>query len=143
LRYQNEFNLYYASIQRADGKVVIKRKVPCGSDNSGTYFELSSYVPHDWSVTNWKHYSATVATNTDGSVTIQLFDDDQSTTVPIVTGTDKGGTNPNWRSSCTTPGHYASSAYTPITQAGAVGIRGDFANFNFDQFVVSADSVTP
>lgn len=32
LRYQSQYNLYYASINRADGNVVIKRKVPCGSD---------------------------------------------------------------------------------------------------------------
>lgn len=141
LRYVNQYNLYYASIQRSDGKVVIKRKVPCGSDNSGTYFELSSYIPHDWAVGVWKHYSTTVANNADGSVTIKLYDDDQSTTVPVATGTDRGGNNPNWSSSCTTDGHYASQAYKPITQAGSVGVRADYANFNFDNFTVTTDGV--
>jgi hypothetical protein len=139
LRYVNQYNLYYASIQRADGKVVIKRKVPCGSDNSGTYFEMSSYIPHDWSIGNWKHYSASIGTNADGSVTVKLYDDDQSTTVPVATGIDKGGSNSSWSSNCTTEGHYPGAAYTPITQAGGVGMRGDFANFNVDNFTVTTD----
>lgn len=140
LRHVNQYNLYYASIQRADGKVVIKRKVPCGSDNSGTYFALSSYIPNDWSIGNWKRYSATIGTNADGSVTIKLYDEDKSATVPVVEGTDQGGTNPNWSSSCTTPGRYASSTYAPITQAGSAGVRGDYANFNLDDFTVTTDA---
>lgn len=148
LRYQSEFNLYYASIQRADGKVVIKRKVPCGSDNSGRYFDLSSYVPHNWQVGTWERYSVSIETNDNGSVTIKLYDDDVDPNNPVVTGTDSGGTNPSWSAGCSTPGQYGSAAYTPITAAGAVGVRGDFANFNIDNFAVSelgslAPPVTP
>lgn len=136
LGYQNEYNLYYASVNRADGQVVLKRKVPCGSDNSGTYVVLGS-AKYDWAVGKTDHYSATIENNADGSVTLKMYDDDKSTTTPIVTGTDKGGTNPAWTSSCTTPGHYSSAQYSPITAAGAVGVRGDYSDFNFDDFTVS------
>ena len=138
LRYQNEFNLYYASINRADGNVVIKRKVPCGDDNSGTYFVLGSYVKHNFTTGVWNNYSATAQTNSDGSVTIKLYDNTYSTTTPVDTGTDRGGSNPNWSAKCTTPGHYQSPAYKPITTAGAVGVRGDYANFEFTGFRITA-----
>jgi hypothetical protein len=137
LRYRNEYNLYYASINRADGKVVIKRKVPCGSDNRGTYVVLGRYVPHDFPTGVFNSYSATVETGSDGAVTIKLYDSAAGST-PIVVGVDRGGTNPNWSPTCNTPGRYSSPAYPPLTGAGAVGIRGDFANFEFTRFKVTA-----
>lgn len=133
LGYQNEYNLYYASINRADGNVVIKRKVPCGNDNSGTYFVLSSFVKHPTTPYRWHNYTASAKTNADGSVTINIYDIDQSVTQPIVTGTDRGGTNPNWSPSCSTPGHYSSADYPPLNKGGAIGIRGDFDNFFFTE----------
>lgn len=138
LRYQNQFNLYYVSVNRADGDVAIKRKVPCGTDNSGTYFVLGTYVKHGFQSGSWNAYTTTIQTNSDGSVTIKLYDDNESTTTPIDVGTDRGGTNPNWTASCTTPGHYTSAAYPPITADGAVGVRGDYANFEFTNFKVTA-----
>src|SRR5262249_48904427 len=79
LRYQSQFDLYYVSINRADNTAVIKRKVPCGSDNQGTYFVLSqgsvsSSVSHVWTPGVWQHYSITIQTNADGSVTIKAYD---------------------------------------------------------------------
>lgn len=136
LRYQSQYNLYYASINRADGNIVIKRKVPCGPDNSGTYITLAS-VYHNWTVGSWRQYSTSATTNADGSVTIRVYDDSSSSS-PVATGTDVGGNNPNWSASCTTPGHGSSAAYAPITSSGAVGVRGDYANFNFDDFQVSS-----
>jgi hypothetical protein len=138
LRYQNQFNLYYVSVNRADGKVVIKRKVPCGTDNSGAYFVLGQYVPHDFDTGAWSSYATTVETNRDGSVTIKLYDNRYSRTLPVDVATDHGGTNPNWSPRCRTQGRYPSAAYTPITAPGAVGIRGDYANFEFADFRVSA-----
>jgi len=138
LRYQSEFNLYYVSVNRADGDVVIKRKVPCGTDNSGTYFVLGKYVKHDFKTGSWNTYTATAQTNHDGSVTIKLYDDNYSTATPIDTGTDHGGTNPHWSASCKTPGRYTSATYQPITATGAVGIRGDYAEFEFTNFKVYA-----
>lgn len=136
-RYQSQYNLYYASVNRADGNVVLKRKVPCGSDNSGTYFVLGNYVPNNWSVGQWNRYSLTVVDNADGSVGLKLYDLNKSGTTPLVTGTDAGGTNPSWSSGCSTPGKYSTAAYTPLRSSGQVGVRGDYANFNFDDFTVS------
>lgn len=137
LRHKSQYDLYYASVQRADGKVVLKRKVPCGSDNKGTYFQLGSYTAHDWNVNQWHHYSVTSQTNSDGSVTIKLYDTGASTTTPVLSATDTGGTNPNWSPSCTTPGAYSTAAYPPITAPGTVGVRGDYANFSIDDFTVT------
>lgn len=134
LRYKSQYDLYYASINRADGHVVIKRKVPCGSDNSGTYVPLTRYIPHDFRTGVWNGYTATVRTARDGAVVIELFD--QGKREPIAVGIDRGGKNPNWSPRCTTPGHYPSASYPPIRSAGAVGIRGDFANFEFRDFEV-------
>ncbi len=137
-RYQNQYNLYYASVNRADGQVVLKRKVPCGTDNSGTYFVLGSgYVSgHDWTAGTTKQYKLTTVDNVGGSVTLSLYDMAYSTSTPIVTGTDSGGTNPNWTAGCSTPGHYGSASYTPLTSSGKVGVRGDYANFTIDNISV-------
>ncbi len=137
LRYQNPFNLYYVSLNRADGQVVIKRKVPCGGSDDGTYFVLGSYARHDFTPGVWSKYTITIQTNANQSVTINLYDTAASATQPIASGTDRGGTNPAWSPSCTTPGHYRSASYTPITAAGNVGIRGDYTNFDFTDLQIT------
>ena len=137
LRYRSQYDLYYVSINRADGKVVIKRKVPCGPDNRGTYFVLGSYVPNDFKVGTWNSYNVDISSGADGNVTIKLYDDGKSRTVPVAVGTDRGGRNPNWSASCNTPGRYPSADYLPIVGPGAIGIRGDFANFEFTDFKVT------
>ncbi len=114
LRYQSEFSLYYASINRRDGTAVIKKKVPGGPDNGGTYYELTSYVSHAVPYNTWQSIKATVRTNADGSVTIDLYSGGQL----VVEGVDTGIGGP------------------PITSAGRVGIRGDNCNFRFDDFRV-------
>lgn len=117
LRYQSEESLYYASVSRRDGKVLIKKKVPGGPSNGGTYYVLGSEVSgrpvrHG----EWSKVGASVQNNADGSVTIVLFRDGQ----PVVTAVDKGTGGP------------------AITKLGAVGIRGDNAEFRFRNFTVSA-----
>ena len=72
LRYQSEYNLYYASINRRDQTSVLKKKCPGGTDNGGTYYELTPYVPHTWSPGAWQHVYVTVQTNPDNTVTIAL-----------------------------------------------------------------------
>lgn len=135
MRYQTQYDLYYVSINRADNQVVIKRKVPCGNDNQGTYFVLAQ-ATHAWTAGTWQHFSMTIQTNGNGSVTLKIYDDD--TGALITQGTDSGGTNPNWSSGCATQGHYPTAQYPPITNAGAAGVRGDFDNFNFDDFTVTS-----
>jgi hypothetical protein len=137
LRYRNQYDLYYASLNRADGKIVIKRKVPCGPDNRGTYFVLGDYVPHPFRAGGWNDYAVTISNRRD-SVLIKLFDENVSRTRPVDVAFDRGGTNPNWSKGCTTPGRYSSSSYPPLTGAGAVGIRGDYAEFEFSDFRVSS-----
>ncbi len=137
MRYQTQYDLYYVSINRADNQVVIKRKVPCGPDNQGTYIVLSQ-ATHAWTVGSWQHLSMTIQTNGDGSVTLKLYDDDIDPNTPITQGTDSGGTNQNWTPGCTTQGHYPTAQYPPITAAGVVGVRGDYDNFNFDNFTVTS-----
>jgi len=134
LRHLTQYDLYAVSLNRADNKVVIKRKVPCGNENDGFYRDLTSPVTHSWSVGTWQHYSVTIQTNSNGSVTIKVYDDDSNPNSPFVQATDTGGTNTSWTSACATSGSYPTAQYPPITAAGSVGLRGDFDNFNFDDF---------
>jgi hypothetical protein len=116
LRYQSEFSLYYASINRRDGTSVIKKKVPGGPDNGGTYYDLTPYVSHPVAYGSWQTVKATVQTNANGSVTIALY----SGGVLVVQATDNGVGGP------------------AITQPGRVGLRGDNSDFLFDDFRVDA-----
>lgn len=137
LRHLTPYDLYAVSINRADNKVVIKRKVPCGGSEQGFYKELGQ-ATHAWSAGVWQHYSVTIQTNSNGSVTIKVYDDDINPNVPFLQATDGGGMNTDWTSGCPTPGSYPTSQYPPITAAGSVGVRGDFDNFNIDDFRVSS-----
>jgi hypothetical protein len=116
LRYQSQYSLYYASVGRRDGRVVIKKKCPGGPSNDGTYHELTREVTgYPIVIGGWMNVSASVTNNPDGSVAITAFRNGQ----PVVTGTDTG------------------VGCAPITTAGAVGIRGDNAKFNFRKFTVT------
>lgn len=42
LRYQGETNLYYASVARRDGAIVLKKKCHGGTENGGTYYTLKT-----------------------------------------------------------------------------------------------------
>jgi hypothetical protein len=117
LRYQTEYNLYYASINRRDNTAVIKKKIPGGPSNNGTYYELVAYKPHTVRYNAWQHVKATVKNNADGSVTINLYADGQLVTTATDNGTIGGA---------------------PITHAGKVGVRGDNANLKFKNFTVTA-----
>lgn len=138
LRHLTQYDLYYVSIIRADNKVVIKRKVPCGDDNDGFYKELVPSVTHAWTAGTWRHFSVTVQTNSNGSVTIKVYDDDSDPNSPFLQATDGGSNNTQWSSGCDTPGSYPTSQYPPLTAAGSVGVRGDFDDFNIDDFKVSS-----
>jgi hypothetical protein len=122
LRYKSEYSLYYASINRRDNTSVIKKKVPGGPSNGGTYYELSSYVSHPVRYNQWQQVKATVKTNGNGSVTIQLFDGNTL----VVSATDNG-----------------TIGGPPILGTGRVGIRGDNANLKFDNFTVTDLNAPP
>ncbi len=110
LRYQSEFNLYYASVLRRDGIMVIKKKCPGGVSNGGTYYEISPTVK----VATPTDINVSVRDQQDGSVLIQILDGSKV----LLTGVDKGMGCP------------------VITNPGAVGIRGDNTEFMFDSFNV-------
>jgi hypothetical protein len=116
LRYKSEFELYYASVARRDGKVVIKKKCRGGPINGGRYYAIS---PEDRgqpiAYGDWMKVGASVRTNANGSVTIVLFRNGKE----VVSATDSG------------------FGCAPITQPGATGIRADNALFQFNTFRVT------
>jgi hypothetical protein len=118
LHYQTEESLYYASVNRRDGHVVIKKKCPGGPSNGGTYYELGpgEIANHPIPFGTNQNVGATVADNSDGSVTLTL----SLGGTKIVSATDTG------------------VGCSPITQPGKVGIRGDNDNFTFSGFTVSS-----
>jgi hypothetical protein len=123
LRYQSEAELYAVSVNRRDGSLAIKKKVPGGPSNGGTYYTLKSakrgthYIP----LQTWQAISVAIGTNADGSVTITLSRDG----APLLTAVDDG-----------------TRGGPPITAPGRIGIRGDNAEFYVDDVVVDGPDVT-
>jgi hypothetical protein len=60
LHYQSELELYYASFDRRDGRIVVKKKCAGGSTNGGTYYELRPGEVPGYPIRfgRWKHVSA-------------------------------------------------------------------------------------
>lgn len=115
LRYQDSTHLYYASVARRDGAVVLKKKCPGGADAGGTYYDIGNEVPgHRLPSDQWQAVRATARNVGDG---VQLSLSLNGTT--IVTATDDG------------------VGCAPIREPGRTGIRGDNVNFQFDDFVVT------
>ena len=54
LRYQSEESLYYASVNRRDGHVVIKKKCIGGPSNGGTYYTLTDKSGHAFPTGSWQ-----------------------------------------------------------------------------------------
>lgn len=116
LRYQSQYCLYYASVNRRDNMVIIKKKVPGGVSNGGTYYNLSNYNSYPVPYGKWQHVGASVRNNGDGSVTIELYAGGKL--IAVATDSGKGG--------------------EPIRSPGKVGIRGDNAELSFKDFKVSS-----
>jgi hypothetical protein len=119
LHYQSEYKLYYASFNRRDGHIVIKKKCEGGSENGGTYYELGSGEASGYPIPfgTWQHLAASIQDNADGSVTITMWRNGAK----ILSAIDSG------------------AGCAPITSAGSVGVRGDNADFNIDNFIVTAN----
>jgi hypothetical protein len=117
MRYQDEEQLYYASVDRRDGEVVIKKKCAGGSTNGGTYYTLGSARGHAIPFGTWQEVAAGVHDNPDGSVTLRLWREGQQ----LLEVTDRG------------------TGCAPLTGTGAVGVRGDNANFRIDDVTVRAN----
>jgi hypothetical protein len=127
-RYKDAFNLYYAGI-RVDGTAVIKKKV------GGVYYTMAqkAIFPGTYNVltspnllpkNTWLGLKTKVQTNTNGSVSINLY-------------LDKGWTG-DWSLilSATDSGNFGGTA--PITGSGYGGIRTDFMDVEFDQYRMTA-----
>lgn len=117
LRHQSQYHLYYASIARPDGKIVIKKKVPGGPNpaNGGTYYELTPYISKPFPTGQYVKVKATVQ-NVSGGVEIKLYANGELLASTIDKGT--GG--------------------APITNGGQTGVRADYTDLNFDNFTVSS-----
>jgi hypothetical protein len=113
LRYgAEEGPLYALSINRRDGVALIKKKLPGGSTNGGSYATIGQTRSYPVRYGQWVNVKATALNNSDGSVTLELFADG----VKLVSVRD---------------------ASAPIRSAGAIGIRGDNCNFMIDDLAVA------
>jgi hypothetical protein len=117
LRHASQFQTYYLSVNRRDDKIIIKKKVAGGPSNGGTYYELTPAVDRPFAYGEWQAFSATVRTEPDGAVTLELFADGKR----ILGAVDDG-----------------SLGGPPLTAPGQVGIRADNCDFQIDDFVVTA-----
>lgn len=117
LRHQSQYHLYYASVARRDGQVVIKKKCPGGSSNGGRYYTISREVPgKPIPYGQWLRVGASVRNTGGGSVTIVLYRGGRA----VVSAVDRG------------------VGCAPITRPGATGIRADNTAFYFNDFTVTA-----
>lgn len=112
LRYQDEESLYYASVMRRDGRVVLKKKCRGGPSNGGTYVTLADVGGYPLPLGTLRDVGATARTLADGSVELTLS---QSGRV-LAKAVDNG------------------VLCAPITAPGMVGIRGDNTEFEFTGF---------
>ncbi len=121
LRYVNETSLYYATVNRRDGSVLVKKKVPGGPSNGGTYYLIGSKAAYRVSFGRWQDVRATVSDETDGAVRIELSIDGHR----VVSALDTGIGGP------------------PIHGPGKIGLRGDNTDFRIDNLIVRALAVGP
>jgi hypothetical protein len=121
LRYLDETRLYAVTIGRRDGIAVIKKKIPGGISNGGTYYNVSSEARVPIPFGTWRTVEASAQNNADGSVTLKLLVNGTL----VAQGVDRnvGGAAP-WRA------------------AGRVGVRGDNCQFLFDDLTVSSLGTT-
>ncbi len=123
-RYKDQYNLYYAGI-RHDGAAVIKKKI------NGTYYTLAQAQIfgkegeyHKWNNPNllpqnvWTGLRMRITNQFDGSVKVQLLLDRENdgSFVSILSAVDK------------------STGGTAFKDVGALGIRTDFMDVEFDDF---------
>jgi hypothetical protein len=105
--------LYTAEVNRRQGNILIEKKC-AGSDE---YHILSQARPEgsDASFGEWEKVGGSIKNEADGSVTLTLMRHGQT----VLEATDDG------------------VGCAPYTTAGRVGIRGDYTDFNADDFLVT------
>lgn len=114
LRYKSQYSLYYATVARRDGEVVLKKKCEGGPSNGGTYYTLATGSAP---VKPGQEFTATAAvTDTQGGVKLSL-DVNGEHLEAVDTGTG-----------CAT-----------ITGPGRVGVRADNVDVTVTQFAVKPE----
>ncbi len=114
LRYVDETKLYAINVNRRDNTLRIKKKCPGGSTIRGTYYSLSKAISLPVNLGTWQDVMAVVRTTSSDSVVIDAMVDGELVARSIDAGV----------------------GCAPILEAASVGVRGDNAEFEFDQFSV-------
>jgi hypothetical protein len=114
LRYQSPQLLYVISVDRRDGRLVIKKKVPGGPSDGGTYYTLGT-ADGTAAAGRWEQVKVS-ATNSGANVVLRAWLDGKN----VLTATDDG-----------------IGDTAPISQPGRVGLRGDYTEFMFRSFTVT------
>jgi hypothetical protein len=114
LRYQSPDLLYVVSVDRRDGVLVIKKKVPGGQTAGGTYYTLAT-AHREAATGRWDQVRVS-AVNDGAGVVLQVWLNGDLRLRAVDNGV---GDVP------------------PIAQPGRVGLRGDFTEFMFDDFTVA------
>lgn len=130
-RYVNGDNLYYTGI-RVDGAAVIKKKI------NGTYYTMAykqvfpgptynrDSVPNILPLNTWIGLRSVLKTNTDGTVTVELW-------------LDNGRTG-TWTLAVSSVDNNSSFGGKAITSSGNAGIRTDFMDVQFDDYSIRSTS---
>jgi len=115
LRYQSPELLYVVSVDRRDGVIVIKKKVPGGVSAGGTYYTLA--MIHGTPVVGrWDQIKAS-AVNSGANVELKVWVNGKLRLQAVDSGAGDAA---------------------PITQPGRVGLRGDYTEFMFKDFTVTS-----
>lgn len=115
MRYQNPDLLYVISVDRRDGDILIKKKVPAAGPDGGRYYTIAT-AKRPTVTGRWEQVKVSAVNTSEGGVELKVWLGDQL----ILQGTDNG---------------YGDIA--PITGPGRVGLRGDYTEFSFDNFQIT------
>lgn len=113
LRWHSESELYVVSLNRRDNLIVVKKKSPGGDVNGGTYFTLGQ-VQYSVPYGEWQEFTAEIV-NQSGAVGIVVSSPGRT----LLSVTDVGRDAP------------------VIDGPGAIGLRGDNCEFEFDGLMVT------
>lgn len=115
VRYQNPDLLYVVSVDRRDGDILIKKKVPAAVPSGGTYYTIAT-AERPAVAGRWEQVQVSAVNTSEGGVELKVWLDSRL----ILQGADNG---------------YGDVA--PITRPGRVGLRGDYTEFSFDNFEIT------
>ena len=102
--------LYTAEVNRRQGNIMIQKK--CAGSDEYHILEQARPEGSDASIGQWEKVGGSVRNNADGSVSLALVRHGQV----VLEATDSG------------------VGCAPLTSAGRIGVRGDYVNFNVDDF---------